>query len=125
MASDARDPRAHDEDPLPAPLPAAGSPVSPVLRLHRALAALDGAAPRTLGVCRAAALRYLESLQRQGVGPGVALRVLRTAAAAWAPARYSAADRLRLDGRLHFWVGTVYRLRSTAPGGEPSPASEA
>ena len=110
MAPEEHDPQRHDEEPRQA-LPAAGGHIPAVTRMYRALAALDEAAPRTLGVCRAAALRYLEMVQREGVGPGVALRRLRAAAAAWAPARHGAAERLRLDERLRFWVGTVYRLR--------------
>ena len=107
----------------PTRLPAAGGYVPVVFRLYRALAALDEAVPRTVGICRAAALRYVESLQPQGVGPGGALRLLRVAAAAWAPSRLTADQRLRLDARLRFWVGTVYRLRWGATPPEVPPAA--
>jgi hypothetical protein len=92
----------------------AWSPVATASRMYRALAALDEAVPRTRGACRAAAFRYLESVQREGVGPGTALCRLRAAAARWVPARLGAAERLRLHERLHFWVGTIYRLRWAA-----------
>jgi hypothetical protein len=116
MADDERDPGF-----LSGGIPPAGGHVSVALRLHRALAALDDAAPRTVGACRAAALRYLETLQQQDVGPGSALRLLRVAAGASGPADYTMAERLRLDARLHFWVGTVYRLRWVTAAGDAAP----
>ena len=121
MADDERDPDFH-----PGRLPAAGVPVPVASRLYRALAALDDAVPRTVGACRAAALRYLETLQQEDVGPGSALRLLRVAAGAWVPAEHSVAERSRLDARLHFWVGTVYRLRWVdAPGDAAPPGPDA
>jgi hypothetical protein len=116
-----------DRDPasFPEGLPPAGQDVSAALRLHRALAALDDAAPRTVGACRAAALRYLETLQQQDVGPASALRLLRAAAAS-GPVDHTVSERLRLDTRLHFWVGTVYRLRwADAPSGTAPPRPDA
>ena len=89
----------------------AGSAVAVASRMYRALAALDEAVPRTRCACRVATFRYLERVQCEGVGPGTALCRLRAAAALWVPARLGAAERLRLHERLHFWVGTIYRLR--------------
>lgn len=82
-----------------------------LLRVHRAMVAYDPTSREAVGACRAATYRYLEALAPDLVGPGEALRRLRVAMAAWAPPRLTTAERLELDGRLRFWVGTVHGLR--------------
>ncbi len=82
-----------------------------LLRLHRALATFDAGDARAVAACRTAALRYLEALAPEGVGPGEALRRLRAAATGWGPAGLSADARLHLDARLRFWVGSAFGLR--------------
>jgi hypothetical protein len=88
-----------------------------LLQLHRTVAELDPDDARTLARCRVTALRYLEALP-PGVGPAGALRRLRATVRAWAPPTLRARARRSLDGRLQFWVGTVYGLRWRADVGE-------
>lgn len=97
--------------------PDAGRYVRRAFRLHRALAALDGEAPRVAQAeCRAAALRYLEVVRAQGYGHRTALRLLLIAAAHWVPSTLDAERQDALGAQFRFWVGTVYGLRWRSEG---------
>lgn len=101
------------------PLDDADDGTAPVLRLVCALAGLD--APGAVGLrrCRAPALRYLESLAARGLGRGDALLRVRRLAERWASPGLTPLERLVLDARLRWWIGTVYGERwrgAAAPG---------
>jgi hypothetical protein len=106
---------ADDFEPTPTPHGARRSlPHTP--HLARALAALDWSDPRSVATCRRAALRHAETLQTWGIGAGLALRLLRSSAAIWAPETMEPCQRRELEHRLRFWVGTAYGVRwRTAP----------
>jgi hypothetical protein len=89
----------------------------PILRLVLALSGLDE--PRGAGLrrCRAPALRYVESLAARGLGRGDALLRLRRLADRWASPGLTLLERMALDERLRWWIGTVYgeRWQAAAP----------
>jgi hypothetical protein len=109
-----------DLEPTPAP-PHARRPILDAPYLARALAAFDGADPRSVARCRAAALRHAEALRAWDIGAGLALRLLRESAAIWMPDSVDPARRRELEQRMRFWVGTVYGVRwRSAPMGDHS-----